>query len=86
MLINLDLTPLFKDVYQEVDDNLKEFLYEGSTATTVIIWRNPKTNKKYVQCANLGDSTCFLIRNGISLSFLSLLPFPFFPFSDPSID
>jgi serine/threonine protein phosphatase PrpC len=62
-----DLTPLFKEVYQEVDDNLKEFLYEGSTATTVIIWRNPKTNKKYIQCANLGDSTCFMIRNGRSV-------------------
>lgn len=63
----IDLTPLFKEVYQEVDDNLKEFLYEGSTATTVIIWRNPKTNKKFLQCANLGDSTSFLIRNGRSM-------------------
>lgn len=61
-----DLTPLLKEVYLEVDDQLKEYLYEGSTSTTVIIWRNSKNSKRYLQCANLGDSTAFLIRGGKS--------------------
>lgn len=62
-----DLAPLLKEVYQEVDAQLSEYLYEGSTATTVIIWRNIKNNKRYIQSANLGDSTAFLVRNGKSM-------------------
>jgi len=34
-----DLAPLLKEVYFEVDEQLKEYLYEGSTATTVIVWK-----------------------------------------------
>jgi len=61
-----DLAALLKEVFADVDEQLKEFQYEGSTASTVIIWRNTKNNKRYLQCANIGDSTAFLIRGGRS--------------------
>jgi len=59
-----DLTILLKEVYQEVDENLKDYLYEGSTATTVVVWKNVKTGKRYIQSANIGDSTAFIVRGG----------------------
>jgi len=66
-----DLSSLLTEVFHEVDEQLKldvnQFLYEGSTGTTVIIWKNPLTSKRYVQCANIGDSTAFLIRKGKSV-------------------
>jgi serine/threonine protein phosphatase PrpC len=45
-------------------------IHLGSTGTTVIVWRCTKNNKRYIQSANLGDSTAFLVRNGKS-GFLS---------------
>jgi len=58
-----DLTQLWKDVYNETDNNLKEHEYEGSTSTTVLVWRCSTNGKRYLQSANLGDSTSFLLRN-----------------------
>jgi len=60
---NIDLSPVWLDVYKDVDNSLKEFEYQGSTSTTVFLWKS-LTNKKYVQCANLGDSLAFLCRAG----------------------
>eukprot|EP01127_Copromyxa_protea_P003187 TRINITY_DN13047_c0_g1_i1.p1 TRINITY_DN13047_c0_g1~~TRINITY_DN13047_c0_g1_i1.p1 ORF type:complete len:720 (-),score=227.49 TRINITY_DN13047_c0_g1_i1:184-2343(-) len=59
-----DMTDLFKAVYAEVDKQLEEYEDEGSTATTVLVWRNPETSIRYLQSANVGDSACFLRRNG----------------------
>lgn len=74
-----DLTDLWKAVYAEVDKQLEEYEDEGkftifiywkltfllgSTATTVLVWKHPETNIRYMQCANIGDSFCFLRRSG----------------------
>jgi len=59
-----DLTDLWKIVYQETDNNLKRFEYEGATSTTVLVWRCSANGKRYAQSANLGDSTSYLLRKG----------------------
>jgi len=61
------LTSLFVETYAIVDEQLKEYLYEGATSTTVVIWRNSLNGKRYLQSGNLGDSTAFLIRKGKSM-------------------
>uniref|UniRef100_A0A6B2KXN2 PPM-type phosphatase domain-containing protein n=1 Tax=Arcella intermedia TaxID=1963864 RepID=A0A6B2KXN2_9EUKA len=56
-----DFTNLWIEVYKEVDGLLAQFEDLGSTATTLLIWRTPD-GKRYIQCANVGDSTAFLVR------------------------
>jgi len=63
-----DLSDLWKSVYLEVDKQLEEYEDEGSTATTVLVWRNPETNIRYIQSANVGDSASFLRRNGKAIA------------------
>jgi len=63
----LDITQIWLDVYKEVDEQLIKFEDEGSTATTLLIWR-AADGKRYLQCANVGDSTAFLCRDGRPLS------------------
>lgn len=76
-----DLTDLWNDVYKTVDDGLREFEYQGyvtffrrktwlifswrSTSTTAFIWKS--NGRRYLQCANLGDSLGFLCRAGQAL-------------------
>jgi len=55
-----DLTEVWKKVYQRADSELTEFEYEGCTSTTVFIWQVGES--RYLQCANVGDSTAFLKR------------------------
>jgi serine/threonine protein phosphatase PrpC len=50
------------EVYKEVDENLAKFEYEGSTGTTLMIWKFH--DKRYLQCANVGDSTAYISING----------------------
>jgi len=57
-----DVPYIWKSLYKMVDDKLNKFETEGSTSSTVLIWK--VNNKKYLQCANLGDSTTYLYRNG----------------------
>jgi len=57
-----DIPFLWKTLYKNVDESLKQYEYEGSTSTTCLFWKNK--GKKYLQCANVGDSTAFLYRNG----------------------
>jgi hypothetical protein len=54
-----DLTDIWKPIYLKVDEKLKEFEYEGTTASTVLIWRVGQ--HRYVQAANVGDSTAFIM-------------------------
>eukprot|EP01126_Amoeba_proteus_P022008 TRINITY_DN22347_c0_g1_i1.p1 TRINITY_DN22347_c0_g1~~TRINITY_DN22347_c0_g1_i1.p1 ORF type:complete len:270 (-),score=62.27 TRINITY_DN22347_c0_g1_i1:230-1039(-) len=61
---SVDLTELWKEVYQEVDTRLSRFEDEGSTGTTVLVWRNPENGKRYLQSANVGDSASVLRRQG----------------------
>jgi serine/threonine protein phosphatase PrpC len=62
-----DLSQIFTETYREVDEQLKKFEDEGSTATTIVIWRTPD-GKRYFQCANLGDSSAFLYREGKAIA------------------
>jgi serine/threonine protein phosphatase PrpC len=64
-----DISQIFTETYREVDEQLKisKFEDEGSTATTIVIWRTPD-GKRYFQCANLGDSAAFLYRDGKAIS------------------
>jgi len=63
-LSDQELAALWDQLYLEVDQKLKAFEDEGSTGTTVLIWKSPITGQRYVQCANVGDSTAFLCRQG----------------------
>jgi len=56
------MSSFWREVYKEVDENLKQYEYEGSTATTLLIWK--ANTKVYLQCSNIGDSTAFICRNG----------------------
>jgi len=62
-----DAAKLFTDTYRDVDDQLKKFEDEGSTASTLLLW---KTNdgKRHLQCANLGDSSAYLCRDGKTIA------------------
>lgn len=39
-----------------------QFEYEGATGTIVYLWA--AGGRRFLQCANLGDSTAFLYRGG----------------------
>merc|ERR1712137_1176183 len=48
--------------FLSTDDRMKAYDMEGCTATSVLFWR--ENNVRYVQSANVGDSTAFLCRDG----------------------
>jgi len=56
------MSSFWREVYKEVDENLSKFEYEGSTATTLMIWKFE--DKRYLQCANIGDSSAYICING----------------------
>jgi len=60
------LKEVFINTFLEVDKQLEEHEYEGTTATAVYIWR--EGDKDYLQSANVGDSTPFLCRSGQAVS------------------
>jgi len=41
-----------------MDEEMMEFMYQGCTATIVVVWKY--NEQLYLQVANLGDSACFL--------------------------
>ena len=51
------------DLFPYIDDKLKKnnFYQVGSTAC--IIYITKEENKRYLYCANLGDTRCIIIRN-----------------------
>jgi len=57
------LITFWNSVYQQVDDKLKNFEYQGSTATTLLLFRTPE-GKPYMQCVNIGDSGAYMQRDG----------------------
>jgi len=63
-----DMRGVFLSAFKEVDALLSKYEYEGTTATVVLIWR--AGNQRFVQSANVGDSTAFLSYAGETL-FLS---------------
>jgi len=57
------MVQMWDSIYAEVDQALQQFEYEGSTGTTLLVWRSA-SGARCVQCANVGDSTAFICRNG----------------------
>jgi protein phosphatase PTC1 len=64
-LCSQNVTQAFMSTYAAVDEAMKEYEYMGTTATVVYLWQ--KEGKKYLQASNVGDSTAFLCRNGVSV-------------------
>jgi hypothetical protein len=60
-----DVVNAFMKTYAAVDEAMKEYEYMGTTATVVYLWQ--KGGHKYLQASNVGDSTSFLCRNGVSV-------------------
>jgi serine/threonine protein phosphatase PrpC len=57
----IDLTSVFLSALGQLDTvALKKFEFEGSTATCCFMFQ--RNGKRYLQCANLGDSEAFLQR------------------------
>jgi serine/threonine protein phosphatase PrpC len=53
-----DSSTLLTESFLDTDLQLKEFDTEGTTATTVLVWR--VNGISYLQAANVGDSSAFL--------------------------
>jgi len=63
-----DFNDFWLDVYAKVDNDLRaieDCQYVGATCTTVLIWKCTD-GKRYIQCANVGDSSAFAWVNGQS--------------------
>ncbi|KYQ90939.1 protein phosphatase 2C [Tieghemostelium lacteum] len=60
-----DMRGVFLGTFKEIDAKLSKFEYEGSTATVVLIWRAGE--QRFMQAANVGDSTAFLSYAGETL-------------------
>ncbi|XP_049852235.1 probable protein phosphatase DDB_G0279461 [Schistocerca gregaria] len=60
------LKEVFEAVFLEVDQELCDYEYEGTTCTVVFLWRNSE-GRRFVQAANVGDSTALLIRNEVAI-------------------
>ena len=53
-------------LFLEADQRLLSYETEGTTATAVLLWK--KGSKRYLQSANVGDSTAFLCRSGRAIA------------------
>lgn len=60
-----DCSAILRDAFLSTDARMKQFDVEGTTATAVLVWR--VNGVRYVQSANVGDSTAFLCRDGTSI-------------------
>eukprot|EP01117_Protostelium_nocturnum_P000197 TRINITY_DN1026_c0_g1_i1.p1 TRINITY_DN1026_c0_g1~~TRINITY_DN1026_c0_g1_i1.p1 ORF type:complete len:711 (-),score=212.53 TRINITY_DN1026_c0_g1_i1:69-2201(-) len=55
-----DQREAFLSTFEQLDNELISFEYEGCTATSLYIWQSGE--HRFLQCANVGDSTAFLKR------------------------
>jgi len=55
-----DLSNILTESFLAVDKELEEYEYLGCTATCVFVWEHE--GSRYIQAANVGDSTAFLQR------------------------
>ncbi|PRP80059.1 hypothetical protein PROFUN_10742 [Planoprotostelium fungivorum] len=64
-----ELNDIFQQTFLEVDEELSTYQFEGTTATVVFFWTHE--GQRYVQAANVGDSSAILCREGkaIELTF-----------------
>ncbi|EFA81940.1 protein phosphatase 2C [Heterostelium album PN500] len=61
-----DMTDLFMTAFASVDNQMhEECQYVGCTATVSFIWTYD--GSRYLQVANVGDSSSFLCRNGVAV-------------------
>jgi len=60
-----DMSEILRAVFLSVDQQLREFEDEGATATAAFLWQ--VGDDRYLQVANVGDSTAFLNRNGVAV-------------------
>ncbi|GAM25152.1 hypothetical protein SAMD00019534_083270 [Acytostelium subglobosum LB1] len=60
-----DMSGVFLATFKETDAQLSRFEYEGATATIVLIWRVGQ--QRFLQAANVGDSSAFLSYAGETL-------------------
>jgi len=67
--IGYDAGEYLRSTFLSTDERMRQYDMEGATATSVLFWR--EEGVRYVQTANVGDSSAFLCRNGkaIMLSF-----------------
>lgn len=56
-----DISDELHYAFIEADQRMSEFKYEGCTATVVMVWKNAE-GYRFVQAANVGDSTAYLMR------------------------
>lgn len=59
---NPDLSEEFKKAFLQTDEAMKDYEYEGCTATTVYLWR--QGGSRFLQSANVGDSSAVLVHDG----------------------
>jgi len=64
--LNIDYTKTFIDTYSIVDSQMLEYETEGTTCTTVYIWQMPD-GTRYLQSANVGDSSAFLCKKNVAI-------------------
>eukprot|EP01122_Echinamoeba_exundans_P010408 TRINITY_DN3894_c0_g1_i1.p1 TRINITY_DN3894_c0_g1~~TRINITY_DN3894_c0_g1_i1.p1 ORF type:complete len:842 (+),score=292.02 TRINITY_DN3894_c0_g1_i1:137-2662(+) len=53
-----------KKAFLQTDEEMKDYEYEGTTATTVYLWR--QGGSRFVQSANVGDSSSVLVKDGVA--------------------
>jgi len=59
---SVDQTEPLTETFRILDEELLPFEYEGCTATSILIWEHG--DYRYIQSANVGDSTAFIKRAG----------------------
>ncbi|CAF2369211.1 protein phosphatase 2C 70 [Brassica napus] len=63
VLSQRDASDVLKDVLAKTEARLEDHLYEGCTATVLLVWKDDEENL-FAQCANLGDSACVINLDG----------------------
>lgn len=57
----VDMTEVFEKAFADTDKELEEFEYEGCTTTVVFVYK-ASSGHRYLQAANVGDSSATLVR------------------------
>ncbi|CAL9230879.1 unnamed protein product [Arabidopsis halleri] len=63
VLSKRDASDVLRDMFAKTEARLDEHLYEGCTATVLLVWKDNEENF-FAQCANLGDSACVIHLDG----------------------
>ncbi|ESQ41936.1 hypothetical protein EUTSA_v10013082mg [Eutrema salsugineum] len=63
VLSERDASDVLRDVLARTEARLDDHLYEGCTATVLLVWKDSEENL-FAQCANLGDSACVINLDG----------------------